>query len=183
MSCHLLNTQVNAFDAVRIVDALYRPKYFLTLLSDTVQDQRQQSQIESRGQSSEGHLIRQHNNHDVPRNISKHGTTIDTDQNHKVTILNLPEDSDGTPSRVQNTSMRRGSYHDSANPSGGDVDLENRKFISSEFCVPIVPWLNGDATFNKVVYRGLVRRVLGIVMQNPGILEVHDLSNYSQPQM
>ncbi|KAF9615377.1 hypothetical protein IFM89_023028 [Coptis chinensis] len=36
---------------------------------------------------------------------------------------------------------------------------------------PILPWINGDGTKNPIVYKGLVRRVLGIVMQNPGILE------------
>ncbi|KAL2939316.1 Glutamate-1-semialdehyde 2 1-aminomutase [Bienertia sinuspersici] len=36
---------------------------------------------------------------------------------------------------------------------------------------PILPWINGDGTVNVIVYRGLTRRVLGIVTQNPGILE------------
>ncbi|KAF6147296.1 hypothetical protein GIB67_009779 [Kingdonia uniflora] len=40
-------------------------------------------------------------------------------------------------------------------------------------CRPIVPWINVDGTMNLVVYEGLTRRVLGIVMQNPGILEDH----------
>ncbi|KAL7180470.1 hypothetical protein ACSBR1_043634 [Camellia fascicularis] len=30
---------------------------------------------------------------------------------------------------------------------------------------------HGDGTINKIVYKGLVRRVRGIVMQNPGILD------------
>lgn len=144
----------------------------MTLLPDTFQDQLQQSLIESRGQSSKDHLISRPKNHDGPHGRSKHETTTDTGEMHKVTILNLPEETDRAPSRVRKTSTCGSSCHDSENPSGSNVDLENTKFISSEFCMPIVPWSNGDVTINKVVYRGLVRRVLGIVMQNPGILEV-----------
>ncbi|RZC87721.1 hypothetical protein C5167_028172 [Papaver somniferum] len=36
---------------------------------------------------------------------------------------------------------------------------------------PILPWINGGGTTNHIVYEGLIRWVLGIVMQNPGILE------------
>jgi general transcription factor 3C polypeptide 1 len=37
---------------------------------------------------------------------------------------------------------------------------------------PILPWLNGDGSVNSIVYEALTRRILGIVMQKPGILEV-----------
>ncbi|XP_031385075.1 uncharacterized protein LOC116198940 isoform X1 [Punica granatum] len=163
--------KVNAFDAVRVVDALYRPKYFLSLLPDTCQDQGQQSSIESRGGSSEGHSIHEPN-HDHSDDKAKQDTPVDTDQMHKVTLLNLPEETDGTLSEVQNTSVSgSSSYHNNVNPPESNIDLEIKKFSLSEFCVPIVPWMNGDGTINRVVYKGLLRRVLGIVMLNPGILE------------
>ncbi|XP_060196659.1 uncharacterized protein LOC132625981 isoform X2 [Lycium barbarum] len=40
-------------------------------------------------------------------------------------------------------------------------------------CKPILPWIDGDGTFNNGVYRKLVSRALGIIMQKPGILEDH----------
>ncbi|XP_078447120.1 uncharacterized protein LOC144716005 [Wolffia australiana] len=43
-------------------------------------------------------------------------------------------------------------------------------------CRAILPWINGDGSTNDTVYKGLVRRILGIVMQSPGILE-EDLMN------
>jgi len=49
---------------------------------------------------------------------------------------------------------------------------ETLKFSLGESCMPILPWINGNGTINNIVYRGLRRRVLGIVMQNPGMLEV-----------
>jgi general transcription factor 3C polypeptide 1 len=48
------------------------------------------------------------------------------------------------------------------------------KYSSGELCMPILPWINGDGTVNSIVFKGLRRRVLGIVMQNPGILEVYE---------
>ena len=48
---------------------------------------------------------------------------------------------------------------------------ENQTFGNSTF-QPILPWINGDGTINGIVHRGLTRRILGIVCQNPGILEV-----------
>jgi len=38
--------------------------------------------------------------------------------------------------------------------------------------VPILPWLTGNGGVNTVVLKNLTRRVMGIVMLNPGILEV-----------
>lgn len=38
--------------------------------------------------------------------------------------------------------------------------------------VPMLPWLTGDGGVNITLLKSLTRRVLGVVMQNPGILEV-----------
>jgi hypothetical protein len=38
--------------------------------------------------------------------------------------------------------------------------------------VPMLPWLSGDGGVNTTLLKALTRRVLGVVMQNPGILEV-----------
>jgi general transcription factor 3C polypeptide 1 len=37
---------------------------------------------------------------------------------------------------------------------------------------PILPWINGDGSMNSTVYEGLTRRIIGYVMQFPGIVEV-----------
>ncbi|BFG43392.1 hypothetical protein CerSpe_296660 [Prunus speciosa] len=53
----------------------------------------------------------------------------------------------------------------------GHGDNESSKFTCGKLCVPILPWINSDGTINKIIYKGLRRRLLGTVMQNPGILE------------
>ncbi|KAE8669906.1 hypothetical protein F3Y22_tig00112215pilonHSYRG00296 [Hibiscus syriacus] len=94
--------KVNAYDSVRVVDALYHSNITV------------------------GHA-------------------------HKGTILNLPEEH-ALPSNEIPTSTN-----------------------ANESCmydkVGLSKWDDGDVTINKSVYNGLVRRVLGTVMQNPGILE------------
>lgn len=44
-----------------------------------------------------------------------------------------------------------------------------------KICVPTLPWMNGEQKMNKIFDKGLRRRLLGIVMQNPGMLEVLSL--------
>ncbi|KAG0628095.1 hypothetical protein M758_2G249100 [Ceratodon purpureus] len=39
--------------------------------------------------------------------------------------------------------------------------------------VPMLPWLTGDGGVNTALLKALTRRVLGVVMQNPGIMEEH----------
>ena len=53
----------------------------------------------------------------------------------------------------------------------GRKENQNSDNSASNF-QPIVPWINGDGTINGIVHRGLTRRIFGIVIQNPGILEV-----------
>ncbi|KVH97941.1 hypothetical protein Ccrd_023861, partial [Cynara cardunculus var. scolymus] len=50
---------------------------------------------------------------------------------------------------------------------------------------PILPWVDVDGTINENVYKGLVRRLLGVVMQNPGIMEEHIIGQMDvlNPQM
>lgn len=93
-----------------------------------------------------------------------------TDDVHKVTILNLPC-GDVDP-KNQTCDMNKDCMRDKVVLSRVDHEKETPKSSSGELCVPILPWINGDGTVNKIVYKGLRRRVLGIVMQNPGILEV-----------
>ncbi|KAL7162716.1 hypothetical protein ACSBR2_043073 [Camellia fascicularis] len=89
----------------------------------------------------DGHLNQRAENPDDDGANTPKDSSTNADEVHKVTILNLPEEV----------------FHTSS-----ETDLLVR---------PILPWVNGDGTINKIVYKGLVRRVVGIVMQNPGILE------------
>jgi general transcription factor 3C polypeptide 1 len=96
----------------------------------------------------------------------------DLDNVHKVTILNLPhEDVDH---ENQACDRNEGCMQNRFDSSRGDHEKETLKFSSGELCMPILPWINGDGTINDIVFKGLRRHVLGIVMQNPGILEVYE---------
>lgn len=92
------------------------------------------------------------------------------DKVHKVTILNLPH---GAADTENQACYRSEGCMQETLSSRVDHEKETLKFSSGELCVPILPWINGDGSINNIVYKGLSRRVLGIVMQNPGILEVY----------
>ncbi|KAF7814064.1 Transposon TX1 149 kDa protein isoform E [Senna tora] len=87
---------------------------------------------------------------------------------HKVTILNLPQ---GDVDPEHQACNRNKGLQDKVVLSGADHEKDTPKFSSDELHVPILPWINGDGTMNNIVFKGLRRRILGIVMQNPGILE------------
>nr|XP_004292600.2 PREDICTED: uncharacterized protein LOC101292186 isoform X2 [Fragaria vesca subsp. vesca] len=62
-----------------------------------------------------------------------------------------------------------------------DFDKYSRCSSDNSFA-PRLPWINVDGTINKTMYEGLSRRVFGIVMQNPGILEgelIHKMDGLS----
>lgn len=79
---------------------------------------------------------------------------------HKVTILNLPETARTSEASVKAPSVT----------FGMGTEGERKESTSR---VPIYPWVNADGSINKAIFDGLVRRVLGTVMQNPGIPEVN----------
>lgn len=95
------------------------------------------------------------------------------DNVHKVTILNLPHGDGNLKNKACN--RNEGCIEDRLVYSSVDHVKEKLKFASGELCLPILPWINGDGTINSIVYNGLRRRVLGVVMQNPGILEVYSI--------
>ncbi|KAL5728992.1 hypothetical protein ACHQM5_002006 [Ranunculus cassubicifolius] len=154
--------KVNAYDDVRTVDASFRHKYFLTTIEGRYQALKPTPPIKSSTK-----IIQRIPNTDPE-------TVVSLDDVHKVTLLNLPEEDVSVsrlPDELQTTcsalnshtrSMRMESVHE---VGCGDTSSYSHSFR------PILPWINGDGTTNPIVYKGLVRRVLGIVMQNPGILE------------
>ncbi|XP_010033740.2 uncharacterized protein LOC104422989 [Eucalyptus grandis] len=165
-----LALKVNSFDSVRVVDSLYRSKYFLTSITGSRQDRKELSSMESLMRIEEDHLCPPKND-DLFGDNSERETITNIDQMHKITILNLPEESDVSAAEVQNSNVPEEPMEGEVNLPRGTLEIECSNFSPGRLCMPILPWINGDGTVNRLVYRALVRRVLGIVMFNPGILE------------
>ena len=153
---------------------MYRHKYFLTSGSDF----RHVVQPSSTKTIEKSDLTCEHYESDKRDTSSLHtlnNRKITVDNMHRVTILNLPcVDLDPENQACdRNESFKQ----DRLGLSRVNHDKETLKFSLGESCKPILPWINGDGTINNIVYRGLRRRVLGTVMQNPGMLEVCKHSN------
>ncbi|XP_050234261.1 uncharacterized protein LOC126682580 [Mercurialis annua] len=142
--------KVNAYDSVHVVDSLYRSKYLLTSLPSICQD----LDLHAMAISSEKNkdIVSQSESHDLVGTSLHRESIVRDNRVHKVTILNIPE------ADVPSTGTNGSSV-----PEG--------RFVSNELHLPILPWVNGNGSINKVIHDGLVRRVLGVVMRNPGILE------------
>ncbi|KAF3946402.1 hypothetical protein CMV_027325, partial [Castanea mollissima] len=158
--------KVNGYDSVRVVDSLYRSKYFLTSKSGFCDNVKPPSSTKSLGRSDDSHFIILPENHVIGNANLKRKTGSSVDNQHKVTILNLPEE----VTEPSNENQTRNLLKKTVLPSGEKED-EASLISSGEICMPILPWINGDGTVNNIIYKGVRRRVLGIVMQNPGILE------------
>ncbi|KAJ3680257.1 hypothetical protein LUZ60_016535 [Juncus effusus] len=97
-------------------------------------------------------LIKRSTNNETLNPVSVPGPTLSLCEGHKVTIIN-------------NTSQRAG------NEEREDEERERERFCVSNVSRPILPWINADGSLNSTVFEALTRRVLGTVMQKPGILE------------
>ncbi|XP_019058110.1 PREDICTED: uncharacterized protein LOC104813957 [Tarenaya hassleriana] len=156
-----LALKVNGYDCVRVVDSLYRSKYFLTTEGGNFHKRLQQPISVKFLEKDCGEIRASNVTSGCSNSQDEH---VITNNVHQVTILNLPEVS-------RASGLDKESASDPAVSSGTNIDTEVREFSSGELCMPIVPWINADGSINKVVFSGLVRRVLGTVMQNPGITE------------
>ncbi|MFS7889982.1 putative tfc3, extended winged-helix domain-containing protein [Helianthus anomalus] len=164
--------KVNAYDSVHVVDSLYRSKYMLTSMPSHQHDLHLKAPESFN--TSEPPNLQQENRENISKKLVEVISTDVDEVQHRVTILNHLEEvlvpqpmmSEVNKSNEIETVMgsRKGPQ---------DEKCEFRMDDSSGSYKPILPWVNGDGTVNKIVYKGLVRRVLGIVMQNPGILEEH----------
>ncbi|KAK6148741.1 hypothetical protein DH2020_016266 [Rehmannia glutinosa] len=162
-------SKVNAYDSIRMVDSLYRSKYFLTSVHDGA------------GNCLKGQKRYVEDKH-MPLNLDNHRETgaplaneinTNADEVHRVTILNLPENVSDPSTDILNKDKIMGYQHaDMASPDINGVENFGLHSVDTQLCRPLLPWMNGDGTINELVYKGLIRRVVGIVMQNPGILEV-----------
>ncbi|KAK2644053.1 hypothetical protein Ddye_019248 [Dipteronia dyeriana] len=154
--------KVNAYDSVRVVDALYSSKFFLTSIDGFRQD-RNKSLLDKVLHQPENHNITSTNSHNKKKR--KAGNV------HQVTVLNHPEAVADLLNETSTSNVHENSTKGGVALRGGSNNDESYKFSSSGIYMPILPWINGDGTTNNVVYNGLLRRLLGVVIQNPGILE------------
>lgn len=160
--------KVNAYNCVRVIDASYRPKYFLCSIS-----------CHHGIMSSFCHKSRMINSESSQQNPKdafdlQQETTINLSDGHKVTLLDLPE----AAKLESEAQCRQESISFGDHMQGNDFSLKRGE---NEPCTttndlptfwPILPWMNADGSINAIMYKGLTRRILGTVMQNPGILEV-----------
>ncbi|KAM1240865.1 hypothetical protein ACFX2J_046133 [Malus domestica] len=162
--------KVNAYDSVRFVDSLYRDKYFMTSVPGSCQNFEPTSSRKPLG-GVDGDLILHPKNCDIGGAHSKGDIIMNADDVHKVTFLNFPEKVFELSDEKRTSCVPKGCMEGKeVSPRGDDVD-ESSRSSSGKLCVPILPWINGDGTINKIIYKGLRRRVLGVVMQNPGMIE------------
>lgn len=161
--------QVNAYNSVHVVDSLYRSKYFLTSI-DGRAARHLKSERKTKDEPTPLNLDNQRKNSVALED------TINTNDNkgHRVTILNRPEDVTDPPSEILAGNTNKDHQHsEAASLKVNRVEnLECCHTGSNQISRPLLPWINGDGTINKLLYKGLLRRVLGIVVLNPGILEV-----------
>ncbi|AEE29589.1 B-block binding subunit of TFIIIC [Arabidopsis thaliana] len=169
--------KVNGYNNFRVVHSFYRSKYFLTLEEDGTSQKSQQSLPVNYLERAVG----EHRSKDII--ASSYSTSQDMREHvagnsvHKVTILNLPE-------TAQTSGLHEASIKAPSVTFGTGIEGETKESTSEKSPVPIYPWVNADGSINKIVFDGLVRRVLGTVMQNPGIPEdeIINLMDILNPQ-
>ncbi|KAJ4973068.1 hypothetical protein NE237_006242 [Protea cynaroides] len=172
-----LIVKVNAYDCVHVVDALYRSKYLLTPAAGLYQGLKTAQPIISPRIGGNGYITHLSENHENAASTSQEETNVNLNNVHTVTILNLPEEVSQSSIEFQSGNEFQDHMNIEIVPMGQAHETDFFKCMSYDDSYrPILPWINGDGTTNMIVYRGLTRRILGTVMQNPGILE-DDLIN------
>lgn len=169
--------KVNGYDNSRVVHSFYRSKYFLTMEEGKTSDDNLQRPLPVNYLEK---AVGEHRSNDV----SRIGIASQDEREHvagysvhKVTILNLPE-------TAQTSGLHEASMKSPSVTFGMSFGGETKESTCEKSPVPIYPWVNADGSINKVVFDGLVRRVLGTVMQNPGIPEdeIINLMDVLNPQ-
>lgn len=105
---------------------------------------------------------------------SQKETRVNYSDVHRVTILNRHEEVAEPLNETETVNNAEGVLHlevSTPTKNHSDTILKGHS-IGFQTHRTIFPWINGDGSINEPVYKGLVRRVLGVLMQNPGMLEV-----------
>ncbi|KAJ1702050.1 hypothetical protein LUZ63_001829 [Rhynchospora breviuscula] len=138
--------KVNGYDRVQVLDSSFRSKYHIN--SHTSWKCNTQVLVKS-----------QISNFGASTNPDLAAPTISLGECHKATIIDGNTQAEGVRECESN---------------GNEEDEKEREVESacpSHVSWPILPWLNGDGSVNRTLYEALTRRILGTVMQKPGILE------------
>ncbi|VVA91652.1 unnamed protein product [Arabis nemorensis] len=169
--------KVNGYNNFHVVHSFYRSKYFLTLEEGGTSRKEQQTLPVNYLERAVG----EHRSNDVVASgcstSQEEAEHVTGNSVHKVTILNFPE-------VAQTSDLHEASIEAPSVTLGTGIEGETKESTSEKSPVPIFPWMNADGSLNKVVFDGLLRRVLGTVMQNPGITEdeIINLMDVLNPQ-
>uniref|UniRef100_K3XID5 Uncharacterized protein n=1 Tax=Setaria italica TaxID=4555 RepID=K3XID5_SETIT len=153
-----VDSQVNAYDGEQIVDSLHKPKYHITTLAEYSCCSCLQAPAFQIASTGDGRNT-QKEKHVMPINLQ--GTVKKLGDGHTVTVTNAQGKqsshlrSPGDNERSSIWPWGSGCFH----------------VCESHIYHPILPWINGDGSMNSTLYEGLSRRVIGYVMQYPGIVE------------
>ncbi|KAJ8422337.1 hypothetical protein Cgig2_004893 [Carnegiea gigantea] len=157
------SSKVHGYNFIHIVDSRYCTKYFLTSKAARCQDPERASSLVPQAVNNETNIVQEVESCECEVNC------MNADEVHKVTVLNLAEDVSQHLNAIEAHNEVEGcSQSDSIYNA---ARKRSKKFDMTAALRPILPWINGDGTINGIVYRGLTRRILGIVTQHPGILE------------
>uniref|UniRef100_A0A0D9WKZ9 Uncharacterized protein n=1 Tax=Leersia perrieri TaxID=77586 RepID=A0A0D9WKZ9_9ORYZ len=168
-----LAIKVNAYDGVQIVDSLHKPKYHITTLAEYSQCSCLRApapEIESTGDTR--NIMKE--KYAMPFNLQE--TVKKLGDGHIASVLNVQS----KPS----SHLHSQSPGDDEGPSTWNWGSGCSHVCKSRIYHPILPWLNSDGSINSTVYEGFSRRIIGYVMQYPGIMEddVIDRVNVLNPQ-
>uniref|UniRef100_A0A0E0A313 Uncharacterized protein n=1 Tax=Oryza glumipatula TaxID=40148 RepID=A0A0E0A313_9ORYZ len=159
----LVFVEVNAYDGVQIVDTLHKSKYHITTLAkysgcSCLRDPA--FEIAATG-DAENTLK---DKHGVASNLQR--TVKMLGDVHTVTVL-------GVQSNTSSPHMHSGEDERLSTPTQDNGGSGCCHACGRHIYQPILPWINGDGSMNDTVYEGLSRRIIGYVMQYPGVVEEH----------
>ncbi|XP_006647563.1 uncharacterized protein LOC102699931 [Oryza brachyantha] len=150
--------KVNAYDGVQIVDSIHKSKYHITTLGDCRHCSCLQAPaFEMVDTGDTENLLKE--KHGMSSDIQ--GTVKMLGDGHTVTVLNVQSKSNSPHICSQSPVGQKRSFTSSQDNRGSERHIYH----------PILPWINGDGSMNNTVYEGLSRRIIGYIMQYPGIVE------------
>ncbi|XP_044984732.1 uncharacterized protein LOC123452170 isoform X4 [Hordeum vulgare subsp. vulgare] len=150
-----LAIKVNAYDGVQIVDSLHKPKYHVTTLAEYSHCSCLQAPAPEMASTGDTRNILKEKHSTMPINLYQ--TVRKLGEGHTVTVVNAE---------------RKSSSHLHGRSPGDDGRPSTCCHVcKSHIYHPILPWINGDGSMNSTVYESLSRRIIGYVMQYPGISE------------
>ncbi|XP_028554557.1 uncharacterized protein LOC110091869 isoform X2 [Dendrobium catenatum] len=174
-----LAVKVNAFDSVRVVDASHTSKYFISVpnhvkIHNQGFDFLSCSKPQGISSGTPGGPF-QHQHGNIDNSLVNPGVGVGCENKTRA------HDMSDNPCeyRIEVQPFRESAIIAKESESDESFHLQDiavgsvRNPVAGMAGVfqPILPWINGDGTINMNVYKGLTRRILGIIMQNPCILE------------